>query len=442
LRSRFFFCAALLVLTAAAQDTQPPADAERWNLYFQATSIGQFHPSFAAPYSGPLSLQPHPEAEVSITSTLFFGLRLARDTQFYFDPELAGGRGFSGTNGVANFPNGEMPRVATAAPKPYLARLYVTQDFGFGDAREAVESDENQLGGTRPATRYSVTVGRFTVTDFFDINRYTHDPRTQFMGWAIMYNGAWDYPADTRGYTWGWVHEFHTRRWSARYASAAEPKVANGLRFDRRLLRDRSDDFEGEVDYKPHGHPGAVRFLSYFNHTDSGVYADALRLAQATGSTPDVTLTRRPGTLKYGFGLNAEQEITKDVGVFARWGWNDGKTESFAFTALDRLYQGGVSVTGTRWHRPKDVAASALTVSGLAQIHAQYLAAGGLDFLLGDGRLRYGQEIISESYYNALLFSGFFVTVDLQHIANPAYNRDRGPVWAASLRLHMEYGKK
>ena len=155
---------------------------------------------------------------------MFFGYLLARNTQFYFDPEIAGGRGFSGTNGVANFPNGEMPRVATATPKPYIARLYVTQDFGFGDAREAVESDENQLGGSRPATRYSITVGRFTVTDFFDNNRYTHDPRTQFMGWAIMYNGAWDYPADTRGYTWGWVHEFHTRRWSLRYASVAEPQ--------------------------------------------------------------------------------------------------------------------------------------------------------------------------------------------------------------------------
>jgi len=388
------------------------------------------------------SLQGHPEAEASITSTLFFGYLLAKNTQFYFDPELAGGRGFSGTNGVANFPNGEMPRVATATPKPYIARLYVTQDFGFGDARDAVESEENQLGGSRPSTRYSITVGRFTVTDFFDNNRYTHDPRTQFMGWGIMYNGAWDYPADTRGYTWGWVHEFHTRRWSVRYASTAEPKVANGLRFDRRLFRDRGDNLEGEVDYKPHGHAGAVRFLSYFNHTDSGTYADALRLADQTHTTPDVTATHRPGTLKYGFGINIEQEITKDIGVFGRWGWNDGRTESFAFTAIDRLAQAGVSITGTRWRRPDDVAATGLTVSGLSAVHAQYLARGGLDFLIGDGALRYGREAVSESYYSARLFRGFFATVDLQHIANPAYNRDRGPVWVATLRLHMEYGKK
>ena len=444
MRSNLPLACLFLILPLAAQDssTSTPPDPERWNLFFQATSIGQFHPSFDALYSGPLSLAPRPEAETSITSTLFLGLLLAKNTQFYFDPEMAGGRGFSATNGVANFPNGEMPRVATATPKPYLARLYITQDFGFGDARDAVESDENRLGGSRPATRYSITAGRFTVTDFFDFNRYTHDPRSQFMGWGIMYNGAWDYPADTRGYTWGWMHEFHTRRWSVRYASTAEARVANGLRFDRRLLRDRGDVFEGEADYKPHGHAGAVRFLNYYNHTDSGRYADALKLAEETNTTPDITLVHKPGTLKYGFGLSADQEIVKDVGLFARWGWNDGQTQSFAFTAIDRLYQGGISVTGTRWHRPNDVAASGITASGLSAIHAQYLARGGLDFLIGDGALRYGQEIVSESYYKAQLFHGFFATADVQHITNPAYNRDRGPVWAASLRLHIEYGKK
>ncbi|HKE24047.1 MAG TPA: carbohydrate porin [Bryobacteraceae bacterium] len=437
----------LLALPLLAQDTSSSTpdtlpDPERWNLYFQATSIGQYHPSFTSPYSGTYSLLSHPEAEASLTSTLFFGLLLAKNTQFYFDPEIAGGRGFSGTNGIANFPNGEMPRVSTAAPKPYLARLYITHDFGFGEAREAMDSEANQLGGSRPATRYSITVGRFTVTDFFDNNRYSHDPRTQFMAWAVMYNGAWDYPADTRGYTWGWMHEFHTRRWSVRYASVLEPRVANGLRFDRRVFRNRGDVVEGELDYKPHGHGGAVRFLSYFNRTDSGRYADALKLGEETNTTPDITLVHAPGTLKYGFGISADQEIVKDVGVFGRWGWNNGKTESFAFTAMDRLYEAGVSVTGTRWHRPNDVAATAIAAGGLAAIHAQYLAHGGLDFLIGDGALRYGQEIVTESYYNAQLFRGFFATVDLQHVTNPAYNRDRGPVWIASLRLHIEYGKK
>jgi high affinity Mn2+ porin len=437
---RYATACVLAVLPLLAQDTPP--DPEKWNVYWQATSIGQYHPSFASPYSSTFSLLNHPEAEASLTTTFFLGYLLARNTQVYFDPEIAGGRGFSATNGIANFPNGEIPRVAGATPKPYIARLYITQDFGFGDAREATESDENQLAGSRPATRYSITIGRFTVTDFFDNNRYSHDPRTQFMGWAVMYNGAWDYPADTHGYSWGWVHEFHTKRWSVRYGSAAEPRVANGLRFDRRILRDRGDAYEGEIHYKPRGHEGALRLLGFTNFTDSGTYAEALKLAAVTRTTPDVATTHRPGTLKYGFGLNLEQEVANGVGVFARLGWNDGKTESFAFTAIDRLAQAGVSVSGSHWRRPHDTAATEVTVSGLSAVHSQYLARGGLDFLIGDGALRYGPETISESYYSACLVKGFFATLDLQHVTNPAYNRDRGPVWVGTLRLHMEFGKR
>ena len=373
-----------------------------------------------------------------MTSTLYLGFRLPGDTQVYINPEIAGGRGFSGVNGVANAPNGELPRVASAAPKPYLARAYITHDFGFGSEREDFGSDANQLSGSRPMTRYSVTLGRFTVTDFFDNNRYSHDPRTQFMGWAAMYNGAWDYPADVRGYTWGWVHEFHTRRWAVRYASAAEPRVANGLRFDRRLFVNRGDMFEGEIRYLEGEHPGTLRLLGFALHTNSGDYAEALRVAAQTGSVPDITAVRRNGTTKYGTGVNIEQQIAKDLGVFARLGWNDGTTESFAFTAIDRLVSGGVSVAGPRWKRPDDVAATALTVSGISGVHASYLAHGGLDFLVGDGALRYGPEYVWESYYSARLFAGLFATIDVQHIANPAYNQDRGPVWIPSARLHLE----
>jgi carbohydrate-selective porin OprB len=256
-----------------------------------------------------------------------------------------------------------------------------------------------------------------------------------------MYNGAWDYPADTRGYTWGWVHEFHTRWWSLRYGSAAEPQVANGIRFDRRLFHDRSDMFEGELRYRPGGRAGVVRLLSFLNRTNSGTYADALQLARQTGSLPDVTATRRIGTLKYGFGLNLEQEITKNVGAFARLGWNDGKTESFAFTAIDRLASGGISVNGSRWKRPFDTLATALTVSGISGVHAAYLASGGQDFILGDGTLRYGPECVSETYYSARVVPGVFTTLDLQRVVNPGFNRDRGPVWIPTLRLHVELSK-
>jgi carbohydrate-selective porin OprB len=219
------------------------------------------------------------------------------------------------------------------------------------------------------------------------------------------------------------------------------PMVANGLRFDRRVLRDRGDVFEGEVRVKPGGHDGAVRVLSYQNHARMGTYADAIHLADETGTTPDVTATRRPGTLKYGFGLSAELELAKDIGVFGRLGWDDGKTESFVFTAVDRLAEVGVSVGGARWKRPHDTAASALIVSGLSAVHAQYLARGGLDFLIGDGALRYRPEYVSESYYSARVTPGVFATIDVQRVYDPAFNRDRGPVWIGAMRLHMEWGR-
>jgi len=423
--------------TASNTETEP----ESWNLFYQATSIGQYHGTFRSPYSGPNSLQNYPERDVSLTSTLFFGWRWGQNTQLYFDPEIAGGRGLSSVTGIANFPNGEMPRIDSATPKPYIARLFVSHDFGFGAEQESAPGAENQLAGDRPMTRYTIVAGRFTVTDFFDNNRYTHDPRTQFMGWGTMYNGAWDYAADTRGYTWGWMHEFHARRWSLRYASAAEPKYANGMQFDRRLFRDRSDMFEGEWRYLPGKHAGAIRLLSFLNHTDSGSYAAAIQLANRTGATPDVTATRRVGTLKYGFGINLEQALTKDVGMFARLGWNDGKTESFAFTAIDRLASSGISVMGARWKRPFDSVATAVTASGLSAVHAEYLALGGLDFILGDGALRYGPEYVWETYYNARICPGLFAALDLQRVVSPGYNRDRGPVWIPSLRLHVELDK-
>jgi high affinity Mn2+ porin len=434
-----------LSTSAAAQEPAPsgqPVPDERWNLFYQATSIGQYHGTFNSPYEGPFSLQDYPERDVSLTTTLFFTLRLDQNSSLVFDPEIAGGRGFSGVNGLANSSNGELPRVATATPKPYLARLYLSHDFALGSEMESSESDENQLAGERPVDRYTVTLGRFTLTDFFDNNQYSHDPRTQFMGWGVMYNGAWDYPADVRGYTWGWVHELHLKHWSFRYASAAMPRVANGLRFDRRLFVNRGDVFEGEYRYTVGAHAGTMRLLNYENHADAGNYAAAIRQAQLNGSVPDVTLTRQNGTLKYGFGFSADQEITSEVGIFGRLGWNDGKTESFAFTAIDRLATAGVSVKGTRWRRPFDTVATELTVGGLSAVHAEYLALGGHDFLIGDGHLRYAPETIEETYYSARLFPGFFASFDLQHVANPAYNEARGPVWIESIRLHMEYGKK
>jgi high affinity Mn2+ porin len=439
---RLVVCAFLSAVGVSAQQTDTPVTPERWNLYFQATSIGQYHGRFTSPYSDAFSLQDYPERDVSLTTTIFFGLRLSDLTTLIFDPEIAGGRGFSGVNGLANSSNGELPRVASAEPKPYLARLYISHDFALGSGTEAVESDENQLAGNRPVRRYTITAGRFTLTDFFDDNRYSHDPRTQFIGWAAMYNGAWDYPADVRGYTWGWVHELHLKQWSFRYASAGMPKVANGSQMDRRIFVNRGDVVEGERRWTAAQHDGAVRLLGYINHAYAGTYAEAIRLAQQSGGAPDVTATRRNGTMKYGLGISADQELTRDIGIFLRLGWNDGKTESFAFTAMDRLATGGISFKGARWHRSNDNVAGEITFGGISGVHAQYLAMGGHDFEIGDGALEYAPETVAEMYYSAKLFEGFFATFDLQHDANPAYNEARGPVWIPSIRLHTEFGKK
>ncbi len=428
--------------TPTDPDAAPPADPENWNLYYQATSVGDHHGTFNSPYQGPLSLHDTSESDVSLTTTLFFSLRLGQGTQVVFDPEIAGGRGFSGVNGLADSPNGELPRVEAATPKPYLARLWISHDFGFGDAVEHFESDDNQLAGDRPMTRFTVTAGRFSLSDYFDDNAYSHDPRSQFLAWGLMYNGAWDYPADTRGYTWGIVDEFHTKNWSLRYGISAEPRVANGPQFDRRLFVDHGQTFQEERRFSLGGHAGAVRWLQYLNRTRSGSYLEAVQLAEQTGSAPSVQAIRRPGTLKYGTGINFDQELSRDVGVFSRLGWNDGKTEDFAFTAIDRLAEGGVSLKGTRWKRKDDVLATAFAAAGISGVHAEYLALGGLDFLIGDGRLNYAPEYLWESYYSARIMRGFYATFDVQHYNNPAYNHDRGPVLVESIRLHIEFGIK
>jgi high affinity Mn2+ porin len=442
----------VILIGAASLHAQDPSPAdpgtdaekgpERWNLYYQATSIGDYHGKFNSPYEDAFSLQNYAERDVSLTTTLFFTLRLEQDTFLVFDPEIAGGKGFSGVNGIANQPNGEIPRVSTATPKPYIARLFIQHDFGFGSAKEHQESDENQLAGDRPVNRYSIYAGRFTATDYFDNNNYTHDPRMQFMAWGVMYNGAWDYPADTRGYTWGIVQEVNTRNWSFRYGIVAEPKVANGQQFDRRLFRDHGQVWEAERRYSWRNRAGAVRLLVYDNREQGGNYGQALALAAKTGTTPNVSLTSRVGTLKYGTGISFDQAITNNLGLFIRLGWNDGKTQSFAFTAIDRLASGGISLKGTRWKRKDDVVATSFTASGLSAVHSQYLAAGGADFLIGDGALNYAPEYVWESFYQARLTRGFFAAFDVQHDANPAYNHDRGPVMIYSIRLHMAFGLK
>ena len=403
-------------LPAIAQSADD-SSAERWSLHFQATSIGQHHGDFPSLYEGVNSLPPHSENRVSLTTTAFIEFRVNSWIDLVVNPEVAGGKGFGDVTGIAGFPNGEIPRVASATPTPYFARAFLRNKWALPGGR-----------------RFTVVTGKFAVTDYFDNNRYSHDPRSQFMNWSLMYNGAWDYPADTRGYTIGTLQELTMDHWSLRAASVMEPTTANGPTFDTRIAKNRGEAVEGEVRYHPWRRDGAFRVLGFLNRERAGTFREAL-LQQGT---PDLGPTRRPGTKKYGFGLNLEQAVTSDIGVFARYGWADGKTEAWAFTEIDRSVSGGASIQGRLWRRTGDTVGIAAVRNYLSGDDRAFLAAGGLGFIIGEGRLNYRPETIQEMYYSWLATRQWTLTVDYQHIANPAYNRDRGPVSVASLRIHWE----
>lgn len=378
---------------------------DKWyEFHGQATTISQSHGPFTSPYAGTNSLRPIRENDTSLTATLFLTLKY-RNTELGFNGEVAGGTGFSAVTGIAGFPNGEIPRVAKRTPTPYVARLYLKQKV----------------------SRFTWTFGKVSAADFFDNNAYSHDPRTQFQNWAIMYNAAWDYPADVRGYTVGAVQELQLGRSVLRVGSFLEPVVANGPKLNGHFTSNRGDTFEWQYNYVE---AGAVRVMMFVNQANMGTYREA---------SYDIKATRKPGTVKYGFGLNIEQKITNSVGVFMRMGWNDGKTESWAYTEVDRTASAGVSVRGDRWRRPDDVFGAAVAVNAISGDHRAYLARGGNGFIIGDGRLPHpGRETIFETYYGWRVQKMVTISPDYQFIANPAYNRDRGPVSVLSLRVHFE----
>jgi high affinity Mn2+ porin len=419
-------------------ETDPTKDppAERWNVYAQTTSIGQAHGAFPSPYEGWNSLPGHAEKRVSLTATIWATFHLLPHTDVVVSPELAGGRGFGSVTGIAGFTNGEIPRVAAATPAAYWARAYVVSTWGLGAAADAVSGAPGQVAGTRPVRRLTLIAGKFAMSDFFDANSYSHDPRTQFMNWSVMHNGAWDYPADTRGYTVGALAELAARRWSVRLARVMEPTTANGAEFDTRVARHNATAVEWERRTGSSPRPGAIRALAFLNHTGAGTYSESTALALGSGVPPDLANSRRIGARKYGFGLNVEQAVADGVGVFGRCGWNDGKTETWAFTEIDRSVSGGLAIAGRRWRRRDDRAGIAAASNHLSSQHARFLAAGGYGFLIGDGRLSYQPESVFEAYYAASIGGGFTLTLDYQRIGNRAYNSDRGPVSVATARLH------
>jgi high affinity Mn2+ porin len=407
-----------------------------YSAHVQGTVIGQGNWMFRSPYEGPNSFQDAQSLRTTATSTLYLATKLPWEGGLVvFNPEVSGGEGLSGVFGLGGFPNGEAVRVGNPSATPYVARLYYQQDFELGGEWEKLEDAPNQVAGHRDLNRITVQIGRLPAEDLFDNNSFSHDARTQFMNWTLWYNGAWDNPSNVRGYNYGATIELNQPFWAIRYGLWLEPDVANGAGFDTNYTGANGHAVELEYRWNLDGPTGKVRLLAYANHAHMGDYREALDMMPVN---PDVTLTRQY-RWKYGFGMSFEQEVTRDLGVWARLGWDDGRTETWAFTECDRTAAVGLLLKGRRWSRPQDQVGLGFCLNGLSMDHRDYLAAGGLGFELGDGALHYGLESIVETYYNWQVRKGIYITLDLQGIANPGYNQSRGPIAFMALRFHFEY---
>ncbi len=422
----------------------PHSDTGRYWISGQANVVFQWHPSFPAQYTGPNSLTPGAQRATTPRGTLSTGSELSQTTEVVADMDYATGGGIGAAFGLAGYTNLDSVRTAQGIPLsqvPYLARFMLRQIIPLTQERIEADRDELHLATSLPARRIEFRIGKFDVADFFDLNAWGSDSHLQFLNWTVDNNGSYDYAANTRGYTDGVILEYDDHWWTARFAEVLMPKVANGINLDADVARARAENFELEARGKLIAHrAGKVRLLSYLNHADMGNYREAIAdFLDHKTLTPDIVATRRQGRHKYGFGLNFEQDITSQVGVFGRLGWSDGRNESFAYTEDDRTLELGGFATGSSWHRRNDRAGVAFVANAIVAAHQQYLALGGLGFLLGDGGLTYGPEKIFEGFYTAHLWRGFFASLDLQHINNPGYNQVRGPVTVPGIRLHVDF---
>jgi high affinity Mn2+ porin len=426
----------------------PHSESSRWWISGQANFISQWHPTFRSPYQGPNSLTPEAQDATSRVLTLLTGVEATHSTEFLLDVQETGGHGIGEALGIAGFTNLDVVRNPTLSKAPYIARLMWHQIIPLGAAKSPSERSPLSLFTQLPERRIEIRFGKMSLVDFFDVNTYGSDSNFQFMNWALDNNGAYDYAADTRGFTYAAMVEYDDRHWAARFAEGLMPKVANGIHLDADLARARSENVEIELRHAVlPKREGVLRLLGYANHANMGTYKVAVAnfLSGQTPCTPgticrpDITNHPLQTTTKYGFGVNVEQPLNDWLGAFARWGWNEGQHESYAYTEVDETEQAGVGMQGNKWRRKLDRAGLAFISNGISREHQQYLALGGLGFLLGDGALNYGRENIVEGYYTLHIWRGVFSSLDLQHINNPGYNRDRGPVLAAALRLHVEF---
>lgn len=430
-------------ITAFSQTTLDSNN--KWSYHFQLTAINQTHSSFKAKYSGDNSLSNEVEKrKLSLTSTLFVGRKLWKNGALYFNPEITGGSGISSAKGIAGFTNGETFRIGSTEPVLYIARLFVRQHIALKNtAYEVVASGVNQVEEKIPSSRITITAGKFGLSDMFDNNYYSHDPRSQFMNWALMSNGAWDYPADTRGYTQGFVAELIQPAYALRFSSVLVPRKANGLKLDYKITKAHSETLEVEKIFKTK-HPAKIRILAFRTMSQAPTYNTTLTNVKAGDSSSIKVYTgemewKKYGGIKYGLGINAEKEFSNTIGAFLKTSWNDGKTATWAFTEIDRSFSTGININGNSWKRPNDIIGLAQVINGISNDHKAFLNVGLYGFIIGDGKLNYGGEAITEIYYKAKIANSFFISADYQFVNNPAYNKDRGPVHVFAIRGHVEF---
>ncbi len=421
------------------------AGSASWRAYLLGTQlnvIGQNLRPFRSPYEGTNSLLSRGDSKISHAYGVYGGVDAGHGLQGYLDVEMIRGKGISQVLGLAGPTNGDVLRQGTVdlGSGPYVARAFVRYTMPFkSKSTDTLARAQDQVPIVVSSHRLEITAGKLAATDLFDVNRYANTARQQFTNWDLINNTAWDFAADTRGYSngiaLGWIHPL----WAVRVGSFQMPTIANGNKFDSHLGNARGDQAELTVTTRATGTIG--RFLVYMNHGRMGSYAEALAIARATNTAPDIAADDKPGRTKYGWGLNVEQPLADDgeTGAFARLGWNDGNNESFVFTEVDRHVSAGVQLSGAHWGRRNDRFGFAGVQTGIVQVHRDYLNAGGLGFLLGDGRLNYGPEQLVETYYRAQIGNYFQISPDVQYIRNPGYNRDRGPATVLSLRVNLRY---
>ncbi len=432
-----WFGVALLICGATpvfAQDIQAPQD---WAVHAQSTFVVQYHPAFHSPYRGTNSLDPGSRGNETFDATLLLGARLWNGGEVWVEPEVDQGFGLSGTFGIANFPSGEAYKVGSSPPYFRIPRVFVRQVFNLGGASQNVDADADHFQQEVTADNLIITAGKFSVVDIFDTNPYAGDPKMDFLNWAIIDSGAFDYAADAWAYSYGAAAEWTVSQFTLRGGVFDMSRVPNG----KALVRGFGYyQLVGEIERRHTllDMPGSVKLLIFDSRARMGSYEAALGLAEQTGTVPNTALVRHYAW-RPGIALNLEQAISDELGFFLRASADDGREEVYEFTDINQSLAAGFSLKGLRWGRPEDRVGIAQVTSFLSRQARDYFAAGGLGTLIGDGRLpHYDPEQVLEVFYSAAL-PYVTVTADYQFVVNPAYNRDRGPVSVLGLRLHSEF---